>query len=239
MTILITGAAKRLGKYLALNLASKGNKLVITYNTSSEQDLAELKKAGIHCIKADLTNKEDLEFLSVEVKKNFPDLSAIIHNAALWLPNSIKIDEELTNFEIMYKLNMQAPLYLNQVFEKTLIASATKRKSTSNIIHITDAVVQKTAQNHIAYAATKAGLEYLSKSFARKFAPFIRVNSIAPSLLAYNIGDSDEYKIKAQKKSLLPPAPGFGVALKSVEYILNNEYLTGTSLNLDGGRSCL
>lgn len=238
MTILITGGAKRLGRFLALHLVKRGYKLAITYKSSDYDDLKELRALGIDCLHIDLTDEQKLVALIEKISTDFSDLNAIIHNAALWIPNSNNLTEEMHNAQKMYKLHIQAPLALNLGLAPILAANGSAKQS-SNIIHITDAVVQKAAQNHIAYAATKAGLEHLTKSLARKFAPSIRVNSIAPALLAYNEKDTEAYKLKVRKKSLLEPAPGFKVAADAVEYLLDNQYVTGTSMTLDGGRSCL
>lgn len=243
MTILITGGAKRLGRFLALHLVAQGHKLVITYNSSKEADLQELQNLGIVCLQVDLTDKKKLMALIDKISTDFSDLTTIIHNAGLWIPNSENLATELQNSQKMYELHIQAPLALNlglaDILQRNAKSQLNSENPSSNIIHITDAVVQKAAQNHIAYAASKAGLEHLTKSLARKFAPFIRVNSIAPALLAFNAEDSQEYKFKAEKKSLLKPAPGFGVALQAVQYLLENSYITGSCLTLDGGRSCL
>ncbi len=267
-SFLITGGAKRNGRNLALKLAQRGEQVLITYNNSVSADLQELQQAGVSCIKTDLTDTLQLNNLVEQIKGEFSDLSAIIHNASQWLPNTFNTEnfakentsknrlafrgkdeqfsqdfsfltEELQNFELMYRLHMQAPFALNLALAEVLIKNSSKHQGGANIIHFTDAVVTKPAKNHIAYAASKAGLEHMTKSFARALAPHVRVNSIAPALLAFNTADDEEYRQKAKAKSLLPPAQGFDVAWQAVEYLLNNSYVTGTCLTLDGGRNCL
>lgn len=75
--------------------------------------------------------------------------------------------------------------------------------TTTDIVHMTDYVVEKGSAKHIAYAASKAALENLTLSFARLLAPKVKVNSVAPSLVMFNEGDSKAYREKTLKKSLL------------------------------------
>ena len=88
----------------------------------------------------------------------------------------------------------------------------------------------------MAYAASKAALHNLTLSFAKRLAPKVKVNSIAPALLMFNDGDSDHYKEKARTKSLLEVVPGAQEAVKAMHYLMQSEYITGQTLHLDGGR---
>jgi dihydromonapterin reductase/dihydrofolate reductase len=107
----------------------------------------------------------------------------------------------------------------------------------ADIIHLTDYVAQYGSTNHIAYAATKAGLENLTLSFAKTFAPSIKVNSISPFLIMFNENDTEEYRTGALAKSALGIEPGPDVVYQAVRYLMENPYVTGECLNLDGGRS--
>src|SRR3546814_3848266 len=88
----------------------------------------------------------------------------------------------------------------------------------------------------IAYCATKAGLESLTLSFAAKYAPHIKVNAIAPALLLFNPEDDAAYRTKALAKSALGIEPGSEVIYQSLRYLLNNPYVTGPTLTVNGGR---
>ena len=128
-------------------------------------------------------------------------------------------------------IHMQAPYMINMACKDLFEADAP-----ADIIHLTDYVAQHGSAKHVAYAATKAGLENLTQSFARQFAPDIKVNSVAPFLIMFNEGDSEEYKAKALTKSALHIEPGPEVVYQSVRYLMDNIYVTGECLKLDGGR---
>lgn len=90
--------------------------------------------------------------------------------------------------------------------------------------------------NHIAYAASKAALDNMTRSFARKLAPEVKVNSIAPSLILFNEHDDAEYRQQALNKSLMKTAPGEKEVIDLVDYLLTSCFVTGRSFPLDGGR---
>jgi dihydromonapterin reductase/dihydrofolate reductase len=76
----------------------------------------------------------------------------------------------------------------------------------------------------------------MTRSFSAKYAPKIKVNSIAPSLIIFNEHDSDEYRAKTLKKSILALEPGTAEVINGVDMILASNYMTGRTLALDGGR---
>ena len=106
----------------------------------------------------------------------------------------------------------------------------------TDIIHMTDYVVEKGRAKHIGYAASKAALANLTLSFARLLALKVKVNSLAPSLIMFNPGDSEAYRERTLNKSLIGIEPGVEVAVQTLQFLLDNPYITGRNLPLDGGR---
>ncbi|ENL2988856.1 SDR family oxidoreductase, partial [Escherichia coli] len=100
----------------------------------------------------------------------------------------------------------------------------------------TDYVVERGSDKHVAYAASKAALDNMTRSFARKLAPEVKVNSIAPSLILFNEHDDAEYRQQALNKSLMKTAPGEKEVIDLVDYLLTSCFVTGRSFPLDGGR---
>lgn len=231
--IIITGGAQRLGRACALHLAKQGYPVVITYR-SADHDLQALQQAGITCVQADFSDTHGIEAFIELIKQDFSCLRAIIHNASTW-----QSDEHAENrsevFDAMFSVHAKAPYLMNFGLSELLLAQANQGKR-ADIIHLTDYVARKGSRKHLAYAASKAALDNLTLSFATHLAPLVKVNSIAPALLMFNEQDSEQYREKAKKKSLLPPAPGAEEGVKAVDYLLNSDYVTGQILALDGGR---
>jgi len=133
--------------------------------------------------------------------------------------------------EPTFMVHVQAPEHINQQCVNLLDAG-----QVADIIHLTDHVAQRGSSKHMAYCATKAALENLTLSFAASLAPGVKVNSIAPALIMFNTGDDDAYRRKTLAKSALGIEPGPEVVYQSIRYLMDNPYVTGTSLTLNGGR---
>ncbi len=96
--------------------------------------------------------------------------------------------------------------------------------------------MRRGSANRVAYCASKAGLENMTLSFAAQFAPRIKVNTIAPALVMFHPDDDAAYRQKTLAKSVLGIEPGPQVIYQSLRYLLDNPYVTGTCLCVNGGR---
>lgn len=224
--ILITGAGQRVGLYCANYWLEKGIPVIITYR-KERTIFAELRDKGAILIKADFQNNDAIMQFIAELKNVTTSLRAIIHNASTWIGD----DSIGQHFEQLFNVHMQAPYLINLHCKELLMAS-----SSADIIHITDDSVRKGSKDHIAYCASKAGLENLTLSFAKLFAPHIKVNTISPSLVMFNEHDDDDYKRKAINKSLLGIVPGEQELLNAINYLLESKNITGSTLSINGGR---
>ena len=227
--ILITGAGQRLGLHCAQRLLDDGHPLIITYR-QMRPSIEQLLQRGARAIPADFSTEHSILSFIEQLKACTPSLRAIVHNASTWQAESTGEADPLL-FQQQINVHMLAPYLINLHCEKLLKAS-----EQADIVHLTDDVVRKGSAKHVAYSASKAGLESLTLSFAQRFAPHIKVNSIAPALIQFNDHDDDAYKAKALKKSALQIEPGPEVVYQSLRFLLDNPYLTGASLPLNGGR---
>ncbi|WNC71560.1 dihydromonapterin reductase [Thalassotalea psychrophila] len=232
--IVITGGGQRLGLAFAKALHSKLTPVVITYRAERES-ITELQNLGIICIKADFSTDEGVANFNQFIQSNCSSLKAIIHNASDWLAESAAVSPSET-MQSMMQVHVQAPYQLNLFLQPLLENYYLQTSNAADIIHLTDFVVGKGSKKHIAYAASKAALANLTLSFSALLAPKVKVNSIAPSLLMFNENDSDSYKQKTLKKSLMQIAPGEIEGVEAVQYLLNSRYITGHTLHLNGGR---
>lgn len=225
-SILITGAAQRVGLHCAKRLVEDGYQVIITCRQRRpEWDRAPLQ--GIEVMLADFSTLAGIEQFIAELHARQPRLRAIIHNASAWLDDEGGADA----FQAMFMLHMQAPMLINSA-----CAALLDTTDTADIIHLTDYSAQRGSARHTAYCATKAGLENLTLSFAKRLAPRIKVNAIAPALIMFNAEDDDAYRARTLAKSALGIEPGPEVVYQSIRYLMDNSYITGTSLTLNGGR---
>lgn len=231
--VVITGGAQRLGLATAIALHQQGYPVVITYRRHRPV-LDELQANGINTIHADFGDEEGALRLARELRARFETLRAIIHNASEWIPEG-KRQSDQSIMQSMLNTHVMAPYLINQECGDLLTRHGEKY-GYSDVIHMSDYVAATGSKKHIAYAASKAALDNLALSFASKYAPWVKVNSIAPALLMFKQDDNEQYRKKAVKKSLLGIVPGASEGVSTILYILESRYLTGKTIALDGGR---
>lgn len=226
--ILITGASQRIGFHCAQRLLADGHPVIVTYRTLRPA-IEELKAAGAITLQADFANEGQILAFIEQLKSHTDSLRAIVHNASDW--HAETPGDEAAAFTQLFNVHMLAPYLINLHCEGLLAQSAV-----ADIIHLSDDVARKGSANRPAYCASKAGLDNLTLSFAARFAPRIKVNGIAPALIMFNPDDDAAYREKTLKKSALGIEPGPEVIYQSVRYLLDNPYVTGTTLTINGGR---
>ncbi|QMI37608.1 dihydromonapterin reductase [Escherichia fergusonii] len=229
--VLITGGGRRIGLALAWHFINQKQPVIVSYRTHYPA-IDGLKKAGALCIQADFSTDEGILAFAEQVKAATSGLRAILHNASAWMAEKpgIPLPDVLS---CMMQIHVSAPYLLNHALEPLLRGHG---HAASDIIHFTDYVVERGSDKHIAYAASKAALDNLTRSFARKLAPEVKVNAIAPSLILFNEHDDAEYRQQALNKSLMKTAPGEKEVIELVDYLLASCFVTGRSFPLDGGR---
>ena len=237
-TILITGAAKRIGKEMALSFFNKGWDIVIHYNGSKEEAEALADKMNSErsnsamIAQANLDNADEVTKLVDKTLSKNSRIDALINNASTFYPTPIGAFSE-ESWNALMGSNLKAPLFLIQAFHKEL------EKNKGFIINITDINVDKALVNHSIYLAAKSGLQTLTKSLAKELAPSIRVNAIAPGAI---LEPPNAEWTTEQKNNIINAVPmkRMGTEKDIVDaaiYLSEAEYVTGQILNIDGGKS--
>ena len=226
--VLITGASQRVGLYCAEQLLAEGEKVIISYRTE-RVGVQRLRELGAIAIQADFSSQDSILAFISELKTHTDRLRAIVHNASEWLAESA--DTDAAAFTRLFNVHMLAPYLINLHCADLLL-----RSTPADIVHISDDVTRKGSSKHIGYCASKAGLDSLTLSFAARYAPAIKVNGIAPALLLFNPEDDAAYRTRALAKSAMGIEPGSEVIYQSLRYLLDNPYVTGTTLTVNGGR---
>lgn len=228
--VLITGAAKRLGREMALYLSSKGFDIALHYNSSCKE-ADELKilieKEGGCCdlFCCDLMKQEEVRSLISEVVARKKNLSLLINSASVFQP-SLLIDSTEELFESHFQVNFKAPYFLSRDF------SCLVKKG--QIINILDTRVERNASKYFPYTLSKKVLKDFTLMAASELAPDIRVNAVAPGFIL-----PPENKSTASwpsgKKIPLGMKGGPEHLIKALNYLIDNEFVTGEVLFIDGG----
>ena len=237
-TIFITGAAKRIGKEIALTFKELGWNIIIHYNSSKKDadDLAnQINKDNPNSAKTvqgNLDIKEDVQKILSEVSETFPSIDVLVNNASTFYPTPIdEISED--HWERLIGSNLKGPLFLIQGLKEQL------KSSKGSIINITDTNLSKGVPNFSIYSAAKAGLEAITKGLARELAPDIKVNAIAPGAM---LEPPDVIWTEEQKNKVIENIPLNRMGSEkdiadAVSFLARSEYITGQIIKVDGGRS--
>lgn len=234
--ILITGAARRVGRSLALAAARAGADIVLHYGQSrreAEELAVEIRALGRHAelLSADLNDAQQVEQLAQAALQNGP-LDGLINNASLFEPLSWD-QTDLTEWNRHLMVNLTTPFLLSQAFARALPADAQGR-----IINLLDWRALRPGPDHLPYTISKAALAALTRSLAAALAPRITVNGLAlGAILPPSDGGDAEGVLR------LVPA-GRWAELREVDeavlFLLSGPaYLTGEIIHLDGGRHLL
>ena len=237
-TVFITGAAKRIGKEIALSFKELGWNIIIHYNSSKEDALnlaKEINNANKNTaitVQGNLDVKEDVNAIINEVLDAFPSIDLLINNASTFYPTPIDdISEE--HWEKLVGSNLKGPLFLIQGLKQKL------KESKGSIINITDTNLSKGVANYSIYSAAKAGLESITKGLARELAPEIKVNAIAPGAMLEppDVTWTEEQKSKVIESIPLKRMGSEKDIAEAVNFLAHSQYITGQIIKVDGGRS--
>jgi pteridine reductase len=234
---LVTGAGRRIGAAIAEYLHRSGYSVAIHCRRSKNDadalcaQLNQQRKGSARVFVADLTIKQHNTMLIDEVVKWAGRLDLLVNNASVFLPSSIDTHEDV--WSELFAINVQAPYWLS------LAGRSWLAQHCGAIINITDIHAEAPLKGYTQYCQSKAALMMQTKAFAREFAPSVRVNAIAPGAIAWPECDnalSDEQQQKIIDKTLLKRHGKPHYIAEAVYALASNEFITGQTLRVDGGR---
>ena len=231
---LVTGAAKRIGKAIALQLADNGWNVAIHYRSSgakAEAVAAEVRLRGgkAMTIEADLANEQEVETIIPRVAEQLGQVSLLVNNAS-----AFEMDKAETATRVSWdkhlEINLRAPLVLSQAFARQFTAD-----SGGNIINLLDQRVWKLTPYFLSYTVSKMGLWTLTRTLALSYAPRIRVNGIGPGPTLPSPRQTPEQF--SQQSAAMPLGHGATPReiARAVMFILEMPSMTGQMIALDGG----
>ena len=230
---IVTGAAKRIGRSIALRLAAEGASIVINYESSkpeAQQLVEQLKSTGnrVIAVQGDVSKRADVQKLFAATEAEFGRLDILVNNAGMFFAADF---EQLTEeqWDRILNTNLKSQFLCCQV-----AALLMKRGGGGRIINISSlgGILPWPAFTH--YCVSKAGSIMLTKCLARALGPEITVNSVAPGTIQFPGEAPDEDYIR--KVPLHRTGTGDEIA-EAVFYFATAKFVTGQILAVDGGRS--
>lgn len=233
-SILITGAAVRVGRAMAKAVANAGATVIVHYGSSDAEAQSlqsELAALGhtVHLLKANLSKPEEAEKL-IEQATKFGPLFGLVNSAAIFEDRDLSTTD-LASWQRHMDINLTAPFVLSRAFWRINIAGIREGR----IVNILDWRALRPGRDHLPYTVTKAGLAALTHSLAASMAPQITVNGIAFGAILPPTDGGD-------KSGIIKKVPaGRWATLEEVGetlvFLLSGPgYITGEIIYLDGGR---
>ncbi len=227
---LVTGAARRIGRQIAVELARAGARTAIHYGRSAVDAEETVRLAGerARAFQADLRSVAEIRRLVDDVAGAMGRIDFLVNNAACFgrTPFAETTEEE---WDLFHEVNLKAVFFLTQ--------AAAARMGEGAIVHIADTAGVNLWPGYLAYGASKAGVVALTRGMARALAPRIRVNVVLPGPMLPPEGDGTELLHEAVKKTLLKRSGDPSDIAAAVRFLLaEGTYITGALLPVDGGR---
>lgn len=230
--VLITGAGRRIGFHIAKRLFDDGYAVIAHYRTHTD-DIRILEQLGITTLQADFADTDQIMQFVVELQKCCRSFRAVIHNASSFETTSENIADAAIQFDQFFNVHMKVPYLINQSLRPLMKG---KGDAPADIIHITDINVENPTPQFDIYGTTKAGLDNLTKVLAKKYAPDIKVNSVAPGPVLFTEQHSEEVRQQMLDETLLAKEGGVEPVYLAIKALLTNPFITGASIPVDGGR---
>ncbi|NOQ94636.1 MAG: SDR family NAD(P)-dependent oxidoreductase [Methylophaga sp.] len=231
-TVLVTGSGRRIGFHLASRLHQEGYAVLAHYRTHTDE-IQALHNLGIETIQADFNNSAAILQFVDDLKLRCSSFRALIHNASSFAPTSTELAVAAEQYEQFFNVHMMAPFLINQGLQSLLLGID---DNPADIIHITDINVENPTPRFDIYGTTKAGLHNMMLVLAKKFAPQIKVNAIAPGPVLFTEQHSQEVQQQMLAETPLAKEGGVEPVYLAVKSVLENPFLTGASIPVDGGR---
>ena len=227
--VLITGAANRIGREIAISLSKLGFNIGIHYNSSesnANQTLKLVKKNKVEAsiIQSDLSNEKNCIKLIKDTEKKIGEVSILINNASTFKKNTL---ENTSSREI------EEDFYVNLIAPFILCKAIFRKSNKGKVINISDWKTART--NRFSYGVSKAAIYGLTKSLSLSMAPNYQVNEIA---LGAILPPADAPNRKTESINLGPIGRTAKIeeVTSCIEMLIKNDFITGERIFVDGGR---
>jgi 3-oxoacyl-[acyl-carrier protein] reductase/pteridine reductase len=230
--VLVTGAARRIGRGIALRLAREGARVIIHYNESEE----DARKTAADCggaelVQANLERVHEIQAMFARIQDRFGRLDGLVNNAARFTRSDpLQITE--SDWDFIHSVNLKATFFCCQQAARIMLSRGGGR-----IVNMSSLGGIRPWAGHAHYCASKAGVIHMTRALAKAWAPAITVNSVAPGVIPFDeIADE-----RVQRFIQSTPAQRAGTADEIAEAVLfflgGPEFITGQVLAVDGGLS--
>jgi NAD(P)-dependent dehydrogenase (short-subunit alcohol dehydrogenase family) len=226
---LITGSAKRVGKEIALELARCGARIAVHYRSNEAEAKAVAGSRGA-IFQADLRDSAAVETMFHGIEGVFGGLDILINSASVFSPATAD-QSTPEDWDLQMDTNAKAAFFVAR-----RAAILMRRRGAGKIINIADVAGEVIWPSYLPYSISKAALIAVNRGLAKAYAPDIQVNAIAPGPILFPEYYTEEQKRTAIERTLLKRAGSPKDIVNAVIFLIQNDYITGELIHVDGGR---
>jgi NAD(P)-dependent dehydrogenase (short-subunit alcohol dehydrogenase family) len=231
-TAIVTGAARRLGRNIALALAARGMNIIVHYATSGDEaeETAQLvRNEGVKAwpVQADFAALEAVTVFTERCGDLADEITVLINSASIFKHGDI-LNSPTTDFIDNLTINALAPLELCRWFSTQCTGGS--------IVNMLDARMDNYQKDHIPYALSKQALKSITRLLSMELAPKIRVNGVAPGLILPPDGQGTEYLERWARTNPLLAWGSTDDVSDAVLFLINATFVTGQVIYIDGGQ---
>ena len=236
---LVTGAARRVGRVIALELAQQGVNILAHFNSAApsrvRETMQEIKSLGVdvHAVQADLSRAEGVDDLMAAAQDRFGRLDIVVNNASVFQLRDF-LDVSLADWDLTMAVNLRAPFLITQRAARIM---ANNPLPGGVIVNICDAGVDGPWRKYPHHGVSKSALWMLTQVSALSLGPSIRVNAIAPGPVMKTAGRgiSDEAWAQVGQRSVLRKTGEPEDVARAVVYLCQEDHITGALLHVNAG----
>ena len=235
---LITGSAKRIGSRIAIELAKRGARIAVHYRSSrheAEETTKTIRSSGGEAVtfQADLTQIPAVDKLFRDIRTAFGGLDILVNSASIFEPSTVQ-ETNPEQWDAQMDSNARAPFFVAQQAASLMLA-----RGHGKIINIADVAGEVIWPAYFAYSVSKATLIAVNRGLAKSYAPHIQVNAIAPGPILFPENYTEQQKKAAIERTLLKREGSPQDIVNAVVFLIENDYITGELIHVDGGRHIL
>jgi NAD(P)-dependent dehydrogenase (short-subunit alcohol dehydrogenase family) len=244
--VLVTGAAKRLGREIALQFAHQGWDVAVHYGRSeqeAQETVAQIQGLGVKCesFQADLADERAIRKLFLLVGERFTNLHCVVNSASIFEYDRANSDTPLTVKVLQdhMQVNLTAPILLAQLMFELQKNNDKQSDGIPSVIHLLDQKLINPNPDYLSYTLSKAALAASIEVLAMDFAPCLRVVGLAPGISLPSGDQTDEGFSKAHQMTPLGKSSAPIDIAKAAVFLADSSAITGTTLYVDGGQHLL
>jgi NAD(P)-dependent dehydrogenase (short-subunit alcohol dehydrogenase family) len=236
-TALVTGAARRIGRAIAEDLAAAGARVAVCHHTSAAE--AEAVVAGIRArggaaegFAADLADARAIARLAGTVVDRLGPVDVLVNNASIFYRTPIDEVGE-ADWDAVMAVNLKTPYLLS-----LLLGRAMRDRGAGKIVNLADIAAERPYRDYLPYSISKAGIVALTRGLARELAPAVQVNCVAPGPVLEAIDATPATTAAAVRRTPLGRLGAASDVAAAVRFLIEgSDFVTGTTVVVDGGRA--